>query len=428
MCLCTKTVLFYSQKWWLNFSTCLNSFVDWSFRTTMGQYEYYTKSVRGVELPASFIDIDILNDNLYDLVKRAKTKTIRVASKSIRSVEVLNHIFKFSSCFKGIMAFTLKEALFLAEKGFDDILLGYPDMQPELLLKVLGKIKEGKNITLMVDLSAHIQQLDKLAHKLGVKVPVCIDLDMSIALPGLWFGVYRSSLRTQKDIQAFAQELKQLNHIEVVGLMGYEAQIAGVVDNEKGNVLKNHAVRLLKKISIPKIAARRKAAVQTLEKVLGKKLSLVNAGGTGSLESSIKEDWVTEVTVGSGVYASHLFDNYMAFRHRPAAFYGIQVVRNPSENIYVAHGGGYIASGSVEALKAPKPYLPENMQLFANEGAGEVQTPFRYKESLPIGSPVFFRHAKAGELFERFNEIHIISKGALVQKMKTYRGEGQSFL
>ena len=124
-----------------------------------------------------------------------------------------------------------------------------------------------------------------------------------------------------------------------------------------------------------------------------------------------------------------MFDYYNAFRHKPALFYALEVTRIPTKNIYTCHGGGYVASGSLGIDKIPQPYLPEGSKLLVNEMAGEVQTPIESKKTiLKIGDPVFLRHAKAGELCEHFNEIIVISNGSIVDRFKTYRGEGYIFL
>jgi D-serine deaminase-like pyridoxal phosphate-dependent protein len=64
------------------------------------------------------------------------------------------------------------------------------------------------------------------------------------------------------------------------------------------------------------------------------------------------------------------------------------------------------------------------------EGAGEVQTPVRYRgsEKLAIGDPIFLRHAKAGELCERFAQLLLVQGGVVVETAPTYRGDGQNFL
>lgn len=188
-------------------------------------------------------------------------------------------------------------------------------------------------------------------------------------------------------------------------------------------------IRLLKQRSIPRLAERRKQIVEAL-KARGAKLRFVNGGGTGSIETTIKEDVVTEVAVGSGFYAPGLFDHYMTFQHQPAAGFAIEIVRRPKDDIYTCLGGGYIASGSTDANKQPVPYLPAGSALTDLEGAGEVQTPIVYRgpEKLSLGDPIFLRHSKAGELCERFTDLHLISQGKIVETVPTYRGEGKNFL
>jgi D-serine deaminase-like pyridoxal phosphate-dependent protein len=191
----------------------------------------------------------------------------------------------------------------------------------------------------------------------------------------------------------------------------------------------NGIVRYLKRKSLPKIAQRR-AKCLAVFKNKGIELQFVNGGGTGSIESTLKEKEITEITVGSGFFQSHLFDNYTNFTHRPAVFYALRIVRNPKTHVFTALGGGYIASGATDSNKQPQPFWPEGMKLIKNEGAGEVQTPFEYRGKIPlkVGDLVFFRHAKAGELCERFNELILVRNGNIEQIVPTYRGEQKSFL
>ena len=394
-------------------------------------YTYYSDVLKNQPLPAAILDLDLLNQNLNAIIQRSGNRKIRIASKSIRNVEVLKHIFKFSSQFQGIMCFSVEELIFLSEKGFDDLLLAYPDLQVNELQKVAELIKQGKNITLMVDIEEHLKALQQVANKQNIVIPICVDIDMSSTILGIYFGVYRSSLKSLEDISKFMDVLlATYASLKLVGLMGYEAQIAGVADNEANQYIKNTIVKILKKKSIKKLSKKREEAVKLIEKKLGYPLSFVNGGGTGSIESTVQELSITEVTVGSGIYASHLFDNYQSFKHHRAAFFAVQVTRNPSSNIYTANGGGYIASGSTGENKTPQPFLPKGMELFKAEGAGEVQTPFKYagNDKINLGAPVFFRHAKAGELCERFNELIVVSNGKIIDRYKTYRGEGKCFL
>ena len=211
--------------------------------------------------------------------------------------------------------------------------------------------------------------------------------------------------------------------------MGYEAQIAGVGDRYPGAWAKNLLVRLLKRHSVRVVAERRAEMVQAVRE-LGIPLRFVNGGGTGSLATTARDPSVTEVTVGSGLYAPVLFDYYRDFRYQPAAGFAIEIVRRPRPGIYTCAGGGYVASGAAGRDKLPMPYLPEGTRLLPLEGAGEVQTPVRYEGpiALNLGDPVFLRHAKAGELCERFDRLHLFSEGRIVGEATTYRGDGRCFL
>ena len=281
----------------------------------------------------------------------------------------------------------------------------------------------------MIDSERHLHHLDRIAKKNKVELPVCIDLDMSIKLPGLHFGVFRSPVTNEKQAMKVVDKIIQCENIRLDSLMGYEAQIAGLGDNYRGKFLKNKAVAFLKANSIGKIAERRKNVVRGIE-AKGLKMRVVNGGGTGSMESTCKEEVVSEVTVGSGFYSPGLFDNYRKFKYEPAAGYAVEIVRRPRNDIYTCHGGGYVASGACDPDKIPKPYLPTGAKLTANEAAGEVQTPVLYTggQKLALGDPIFFRHSKAGELCERFNSLLVVSKGKVIDEVPSYRGEGKCFL
>lgn len=386
-------------------------------------YSYYRNIFNGQRFPLAFLDRDALDANIQSIVSRAFPKKIRIATKSIRCVKALEYILSSNSqAFCGLMAFRADEAIELANLGFDDILIGYPVVNAPMLEALAGIAAQGRRITLMVDSEKQVQLLAGIAERYGVVLPLCLDVDMSVDFPGLHFGVWRSPVQSPEQVKKLAQAIKQYPQLTLEGLMGYEAQIAGLADNMPGSGLKNQAIRLLKRLSVAKVAERRRKAVDTLQQ-MGFTLRFVNAGGTGSLEQSALEPWVSEVTAGSGFFQSHLFDYYTHFLHRPAAGFALEITRIPQQHKYTCFGGGYIASGATGGEKQPLPWLPANCKLTAQEGAGEVQTPINYKgdQVLDIGDPIFFRHAKAGELCEHFDSLFIVSNGKIVDQWSTYR-------
>jgi D-serine deaminase-like pyridoxal phosphate-dependent protein len=159
-------------------------------------------------------------------------------------------------------------------------------------------------------------------------------------------------------------------------------------------------------------------------------LEFVNGGGTGSLAATAADPAVTELTAGSGLYGPTLFDAYRAWRPEPAALFALPVVRRPGPGVVTVLGGGWIASGQTSRIRQPTPWLPAGLRLTGTEGAGEVQTPLVGPATgrLRVGDRVWFRHAKAGELCEHVDALHLISGNAVTGVVPTYRGEGKAFL
>ena len=105
-------------------------------------------------------------------------------------------------------------------------------------------------------------------------------------------------------------------------------------------------------------------------------------------------------------------------------------MRKPAPGIATALGGGYLASGPGDGARLPRPHLPAGLRLDPQEGAGEVQTPLLgpAARDLRVGDRVYLRHAKAGELCERFGSLHLVEGDRIVEEVPTYRGEGRCFL
>jgi D-serine deaminase-like pyridoxal phosphate-dependent protein len=285
----------------------------------------------------------------------------------------------------------------------------------------------------MVDSFEHLTVLSAMAERAGVILSACLEVDLSYRPFGtdkVHLGLRRSPLRIPEQALELVRQAHSLKGVQIDCLMGYEGHIAGVNDDVPGQVLNNFVMRTLKNMSVKELTSRRQAIVRSLKEA-GVELRLVNGGGSGSLVSTLADESVTEVTVGSGFYASGLFHHFKEVKYQPSAFFALQVVRVPKPGMITCLGGGYIASGPTEASKMPLPVMPVGMQYLPLEGAGEVQTPLQLVPRTPeisLGDPVFFQHAKAGELCERFNELYLLQNGKIVDVVKTYRGEGMNFL
>jgi D-serine deaminase-like pyridoxal phosphate-dependent protein len=397
-----------------------------------GDLQRYDAATAHLEPPFAVVDLAALRANAAAMTRRAAGKPIRLASKSVRCRALIGQVLGMDG-FRGILAYTLPEALWLAGQGTgDDIVVGYPTADRTALARLAGDPAAAAAITVMVDCPEHLDMIEKAAAGAGRPSPVrvCIDIDAGYrALGGLLrAGARRSPVRTPGDAAALAAAIVARPGLRLAGLMAYEAQIAGIGDNPAGRPLYAMALRYIQRRSGAELAARRAAIVAAVRAVAP--LEFVNGGGTGSLEKTSAESAVTEIGAGSGLYQPTLFDGYRSFRGRPAAFFALPVVRRPGPGVVTALGGGYIASGVPNRSRLPSPFLPAGLRLDKQEGAGEVQTPLLGPpaDRLRIGDRVWLRHAKAGELCERFGELHLIEENVVVATVPTYRGEGMNFL
>nr|WP_246012616.1 alanine racemase [Myceligenerans xiligouense] len=404
--------------------------------------------------PVAVVDLDRFDANVRDLLSRAGGMPVRLASKSVRVRPLIERAL--DAGFSGVMAYSPREARWLASQGIDDVLVGYPSVDRAALAELAADPVARRAVTLMIDSPLHLELIaDAVAAVTAAGVTaaagaaeptgesgsgtpggaadpgehfaslsVCLDVDASLRLASAHLGVRRSPLRTPDDVGRLASRVARTRGVRLRGLMFYEAQVAGLPDSSP-------AVRLVKRLSVRDLDRRRPDLVAAARDAVGHDLDLVNSGGTGSLETSAAAPGVTEVTAGSGLYTPGLFDGYRAFRPRPAAFFGLDVVREPAPGWVTAFSGGYIASGPAATSRLPRVVTP-GWQLTGSEGAGEVQTPLRRRrsgrqEALRAGDRAWFRHAKAGELMERFDEVHLVRGDEVVDSVPTYRGEGKNF-
>jgi D-serine deaminase-like pyridoxal phosphate-dependent protein len=393
-------------------------------------------ATKQLEAPLAVVDLDAFDRNADDLVRRAAGLPIRVASKSVRCRHLVERVLRRDG-FAGVMAYSLPEALWLAGEwaGTDlagvDILVAYPTVDHTALRALAADEHARSLVTIMVDSVAHLDLVDAALGADHPEIRVCLELDVSwrplLGSDIAHIGTRRSPVFTPSEARSVAEMIKDRAGFKLVGLMGYEGQIAGLGDHPKGKPLFGAVLRWMQGHSAQELAARRAAAVAEIKKVAD--LEFVNGGGTGSIETTGQDESVTEVAAGSGLIGPTLFDNYQRFAPAPAVLFALPVVRKPRKKTATLFSGGYIASGPPGPDRSPTPYLPAGLSLIGTEGAGEVQTPVngRAAKDLRVGDRVWLRHTKAGELAERFTEYHLVSGDRVTATVPTYRGEGRCF-
>ncbi|MGD8148442.1 alanine racemase [Ornithinimicrobium sp. Y1694] len=417
-----------------------------------------SQALTGHGQPIVTLDLTVLEHNLDELTRRADGVRIRVASKSARSRPVIESVLAQDG-YGGILAYSLAEAVW-ASTWCEDVLMGYPSTDTHALAQLLADEQAVHRVTLMIDSTAHLDLIDMVASAgRRPEVRVAIDLDLAYdppragRLPGR-VGVYRSPVATARDAHDLASAVVARPGFRLVGVMGYEAQIAGVGDQgpaqdgtgplsratAAAQQARTLVLRRLQADSWGDVLERRSAMVTGIRAVAeeaGTPLELVNGGGTGSVHLTRQDPSVTEIAAGSGLFGPTLFDRSRAFSPAPAAAFALPVVRRPAADIATVAGGGWIASGPPGPDRLPRVVWPGAVQLVGNEGAGEVQTPLRGPGAagLSVGDLTWWRHAKAGELSEHTHAFTLVRSrvsGGDVEIDRagtalTYRGEGKAF-
>ena len=399
------------------------------------RYSDWCRALTGFDTPAAVVDLDAFDRNAARIreVLDGTRSTLRIGTKSIRCVALLRRAMELlGDRARGVLAFTPAEAEFLVARGFRDVVVAYPTLGAHDAARFASLNADGAHVAAMIDDSAQLAPLSKAAVERGATVPVVLDVDMAWRAPQLGervsIGVRRSPLRTAEQVVTLARRAADSAGLRFEGLMGYEAQIAGLADrDERGLPIVANAV--VKGLSRTQVRARR-AEVRSALEGAGLAPKIFNGGGTGSVAWSATDPSLTEVTVGSGYLGGTLFDGIEGFAPEAALFFALEVTRRPAIDVVTCLGGGYIASGTPGWERLPKPVLPKGLALLAWEGAGEVQTPLRVAPEvrLSLGDLVFFRHAKAGELAERFAVYHLVRGDRVETSAPTYRGEGGCFL
>jgi D-serine deaminase-like pyridoxal phosphate-dependent protein len=409
------------------------------------EWQRLARLVAGERLPAALVRLEALESNAARLFApvRAARKNMRLASKSLRCPAIVARVAALGhDVVNGLMTYSAEETAFWAADGARlvadsaasdftrDLLLAYPTVNRRDC-DALAAANKSAHAAVVADDAAQLPPLAEAARAAGVTIPVVIDVDMSWRpLAGaMHLGVRRSPLRDPDAVAELARTIAGTRGLAFDGIMGYEAQLAGLTDAGPFAAWQNPVKRALKAGSRADIVKLRRLAIAALLRE-GLPPRTVNGGGTGSIDWSSEDASLTELTAGSGFLAGHLFSYYAGLALEPALVFALQVTRRPAANVVTCHGGGFIASGQPGADRLPLPWLPEGCALLPLEAAGEVQTPVTVdgKTNLAIGDPIFFRPAKSGEPAEHFAEYLLVRGDAVEARAPTYRGLGKTFI
>src|SRR5262249_38134508 len=197
----------------------------------------YNAATAHLEPPLAIVDLAALRENAAAMAARAGGKPIRLASKSVRCRAILRLALGLPG-FRGVMAYSLPEALWLAAGRISpDILVAYPTVDQSALAELAADPQAAAAVTLMVDCPEHLDLLGQAAAAAGaspVPLRVCIDIDASFAALGgrVRAGALRSPIRSPDDAARLATDITKRPGLLLAGLMAHQGQVAWAGDRD----------------------------------------------------------------------------------------------------------------------------------------------------------------------------------------------------
>ena len=104
---------------------------------------------------------------------------VRVATKSLRCRFLIERALATPG-YRGVMCYSLAEALWLHATGTsDDLLVAYPSVDRGALRALAADSQARQHVTIMTDSQAHLDVVDRALGDGHPEIRVCLDLDVS---------------------------------------------------------------------------------------------------------------------------------------------------------------------------------------------------------------------------------------------------------
>src|SRR5580658_7889314 len=302
----------------------------------------YDRLTADLDPPLAIVDAGAFDRNAASLTRRAAGQPIRVATKSLRCRALIEWALARPG-FRGVMCYSLPEALWLNAAGTsDDLLVAYPTVNVAALRALAVDQAARANVTIMVDSADHLDVVDRALGDGHPEIRVCLELDVSwrplAGRPQVHIGTWRSPVHEPRQAAEVARAIARRPGFQLVGLMGYEGQIAGLGDAPPGHPVRAQLIRTIQDRSAAELRQRRTEAVRLIQALTS--LEFVNGGGTGSLETTARDASVTELTAGAGLVGPTLCDAYRRFAPDHALLFALPVVRRPGPGLATLFAGG----------------------------------------------------------------------------------------
>lgn len=267
---------------------------------------------QGPGRPTMLLDLDRINANIDAIVASVgKDKTYRVVVKSLPSVSLLEHVMARAKT-NALMVFHQPFLNEIAEQFPEaDSLLGKPmplNAAATFYKKVdPTRFNAEKKVQWLIDTPERLAQYQSLAHQLGVKMRLNLEIDV---------GLHRGGIPHPEAVAPMLTTIRNdPQHLELAGLMGYEPHLTGLAAT-------------LSHPEVQKVLSVYRGFTQAVKQA-GFELEKLTLNGAGSHTLGIyqKDRLMNDLSAGSGVVKPTDFDTHHLSENKPALFIGTPILK-----------------------------------------------------------------------------------------------------
>jgi D-serine deaminase-like pyridoxal phosphate-dependent protein len=232
-----------------------------------------------IDTPALLVDAVRYEQNIKSCLEYfvGKGVTVRPHLKTAKSPLIAKHLLAAGA--RGVCVAKLGEAEVMAAHGITDILITTEIVGAVKVRRLVELVSQHLEVKTVVDSLTGASAINALAGEMGVRVKVLLDVNV---------GQNRCGVEPEAAAM-FAQNLKQLPNLELIGVQGYEGHLQHVRDPQERR-------------AEARAAMDRLASAVLGIRDLGIAVPTVTTGGTGTGLFCAEHPIVTEVQPGSFIF------------------------------------------------------------------------------------------------------------------------------
>lgn len=336
-----------------------------------------------IDTPALLLDLDKMDANIAFIAARCREFGVnwRPHFKSHKTIEIARRQIAAGAI--GVTCAKLGEAEVLADAGIRDILIANQIVGPIKIARLMALLHKA-DVIVSVDSKENVAELAAAGKKLRVVIEVDTGMNRAGVLPG-------------EAVVTLANEIARYPSLKFCGVMSWEVHAAAIADQA-----------IKEKTTAEAIGALTASADAC--RAAGHDVSIVSAGGTGTLLYCIQQPGVTEVQIGGAIFNDEHYRQHFGVTLPQSLTILTTVTSRPTPTRVVVDAGRKAMSwdaGMPRALDVPP---VASLKLSAEHAQLELEAP---SATPRIGERVAFVPGYTDTTIHLHEEINAIRGGKI---------------